>query len=108
LAGEIFRGEERLTPANWCAYPAQIDGKLVTVAMFGHPSNPRSPATWFTMAKPFAYLSATLNLHREPLELQKGTPLELRYCVAVWNGQIEKTRIDEVYQWWLNWEKQEK
>ncbi len=104
-AGEIFRGEERLTPANWCAYPAQINGKPVTVAMFGHLDNPRSPTLWFTMAKPFAYLSATLNLHRDPLEMKSGQPLELRYCVAVWDGRMEKTKIIEIYQWWLNWSK---
>ena len=65
--GTIFRGEERLVRSNWCAYTAAIDGKPVTVAMFGHPDNPRHPTTWFTMAKPFAYLSATMNLHEEPL-----------------------------------------
>ncbi len=54
--GTIFRGEERLVQSNWCAYTAAVDGKPVTVAMFGHPANPR-PTTWFTMAKPFAYLS---------------------------------------------------
>ena len=55
--GTIFRGEERLVRSNWCAYTAAIDGKPVTVAMLGHPDNPRHPTTWFTMAKPFAYLS---------------------------------------------------
>jgi hypothetical protein len=108
LAGEIFRGEERLTPADWCAYPAQIDGKPVTVAMFGHPGNPRSPTLWFTMAKPFAYLSATLNLHQEPLVMKSGQALDLRYCIAVWDGRMEKTKIEEIYQWWLNWSKMNK
>jgi hypothetical protein len=101
LAGEVFRGDERLTPTSWCAYTAGINGKPVTVAMFGHPDNLRSPALWFTMAKPFAYLAATLNLHREPLEVTASRPLELRYCVAVWDGRIEKGRIEQVFRWWL-------
>jgi hypothetical protein len=100
LAGEVFRGDERLTPTTWCAYTAEINGKPVTVVMFGHPMNPRSPVLWFTMAKPFAYLAATLNLHREPLEVTASKPLELRYCVAVWDGRIEKSRAEQLYRWW--------
>jgi hypothetical protein len=105
LPGEIFRGEERLINTSWCAYSAGIDGKPVTVAMFGHPDNPQSPTTWFTMAKPFAYLAATMNLLRQPYELTAGTTLNLRYCIAVWDGQIAKEKIDELFRWWLNWEK---
>jgi hypothetical protein len=105
LAGEIFRGEERLTPADWCAYSAEIAGKPVTVAMFGHPDNLRSPTTWFTMAKPFAYLSATMKLHLEPLDLIAEKPLGLRYGVAVWDGRIEKNQIDGLFRWWVNWTK---
>jgi len=101
-AGEIVRGEERLIRANWCALTANADGKLVTIAMFGHPGNERHPTYWFTMAKPFAYLSATLNLHREPLELNSEKPLVLRYGVAVWDGQVEADIVEQAYQWWMD------
>jgi hypothetical protein len=99
--GVIFRGEERLTRSRWCAYTAQADGRTVTVAMFDHPDNPRHPATWFTMAKPFAYLSATLRLHEEPLRLFSGTPLTLRYGVALWDGRPETAQIDELCRQWV-------
>lgn len=99
--GEIFRGEERLVPARWCAYSAKIDGKLVTVAMFDHPDNPRHPATWFTMATPFAYMSATLNLHATPMPLKKDLTLELYYGVAAWDGTIDDAQIEETYKIWL-------
>lgn len=101
-AGEIVRGDERLTCANWCALTAQADGKPVTIAMFGHPDNVRHPTQWFTMAKPFAYLSATLDLHREPLELIAEKPLVLCYGVAVWDGRVETDIIEKAYQWWVN------
>ena len=100
--GEIFRGEEKLVQSNWCAYTAVADGKPVTVAMFGHPENPRHPTTWFTMAKPFAYLSATLNLHKEPLEIASGNPLVLSYGVALWDGRIAGDQIERAYRWWIN------
>ncbi|MCL5281297.1 MAG: PmoA family protein [Planctomycetes bacterium] len=99
--GAIFRGEERLTRSTWCAYTAQANGKTVTVAMFDHPDNPRHPATWFTMAKPFAYLSATLRLHEEPLKLVSGKALILRYAVVLWDGRPETTQIDRLYKQWV-------
>jgi len=99
--GTVFRGDERLVPSDWCAYTASLEGQPVTVAMLGHPDNPRHPTTWFTMAKPFAYLSATLNLHKEPLSLDMGQRLVLRYAVVVWDGQADKDHINQAYQWFV-------
>jgi hypothetical protein len=98
--GIIFRGEERLARSRWCAYTAQVDGKTVTAAMFDHPDNPRHPATWFMMAKPFAYLSATMRLHEEPLKVLAGKPVTLRYGVALWDGRPETGQIDTLYRQW--------
>ncbi len=93
--GVVFRGEERLMRGRWCAYHAAINGRDVTVAMFDHPSNPR-PATWFTMPRAFGYLAATLRLHEDPLEVQPGKAIRLRYGVAVWDGHTERDRIKEL------------
>ncbi|MHC4656116.1 MAG: DUF6807 family protein [Planctomycetota bacterium] len=98
--GTVFRGDEKLLRSTWCAYTANADGKPVTVAMFDHTQNPRHPATFFTMTKPFAYLSVTLNLHKEPLKVILGKPLILRYAVAVWDGKVENDRIDKLYRLW--------
>lgn len=95
--GVIFRGEERLTRSRWCAYTGPADGKTVTIAMFDHYRNPRHPATWFTMAKPFAYLSATLRLHEEPLKILANQPLTLRYGVALWDGRARTSDIDNLW-----------
>jgi len=101
-AGDVVRGAERLARADWCAYTAQADGRPVTIAMFGHPENQRHPTHWFTMTTPFAYLAATLNLHKEPLEVASDKPLLLRYAVAVWDGRIEKSKIDRIYRRWID------
>lgn len=93
--GDVVRGTERLTDANWCAYTAQG----VTVALFDHPGNLRHPARMFTMNAPFAYQSATLNLWKEPFLLKKT--LDLRYGVAVWDGQPGRDEIEKLYQHWL-------
>ena len=100
--GEVVRGSEKLVRADWCAYTAKANGKIVTVAMFGHPDNLRHPTQWFTMTKPFAYLSATLNLHRESLKVLSGKPLELRYAIAVWDNRVKNEQIENAYKWWVN------
>jgi hypothetical protein len=99
-AGEAVRGNERLVRGKWCAYAAEADGKPVTVAMFDYPENVR-PAWWFIMAKQFAYMSATLNLHREPLTVEAGKPLTLIYGVAVWDGKAKAGEIEKLYARWL-------
>jgi hypothetical protein len=98
--GTVFRGQERLLRSTWCAYTANADGKPVTVAMFDHPNNTRHPATWFTMTEPFAYLSATMNLHVEPLKVVTGKPLVLKYAVVLWDGKVESDRINKLYKSW--------
>ncbi len=100
--GEIVRGEERNVPAGWCAYSAAPGGKPITVASFGDERNVRGPATWFTMAKAFAYMSATLNLYKEPMKLDADKPLVLRYAVVVWDGKVESEQIEKSYRAWLS------
>ncbi len=99
--GDLVRGDEHVTRSRWCAYTSLADGKPVTVAMFDSPGNPRHPAWWFTMSTPFDYLSATLNLYREPMELKAGTPLTLRYGVALWDGHADADAVEQLYTKWL-------
>jgi len=96
--GDVVRGDERLTPAKWCAYTAKADGKEVTVAMFDAPTNPR-PALWFTMKDSFAYMSATINLWKEPMELK--SPITFKYGVAVWDGTTAAEQIQKIYEQWM-------
>lgn len=98
--GEIVRGDERLTRCKWMAYTAKLAGKPVTVAMFDHPSNP-VPMTAFTMGDtgngPFAYMSATMNLHREPVKLKAEQSFTFQYRIAVWDGETAPEIIEKAY-----------
>ena len=98
--GEVASGDARLVVAKWCAYSAPAGEKPVTVAIFDHPSNARHPARMFRITKPFAYLSATLNLWKEPLQFKAGPPLQLRYGVAAWDGKADAAQIEKLYQRW--------
>ncbi len=99
--GQIVRGDERVTPTKWCAYTAKADGKPVTVAVFAHPENIHYPAEMFTMSRPFAYVSATCNVWKQPITIKAGKPLELRYGVALWDGAVDKKTVEKLYQRWL-------
>jgi hypothetical protein len=99
--GELVRGDEHLSTGPWCAYTAPAGGHDVTVALFDDPGNLR-PALWFTMKEHFAYLSATVNLWREPLTITEGTPLVLRYGAALWDTPVEKEQIEAVRRQWLD------
>jgi hypothetical protein len=90
--------ETNAARSAWCAYSASAEGKPVTVTMFDFAANPRHPATWFTMDQGFAYMAATLNLSKEPLKIDAGKPLTLRYAVAVFDGKVEKPAIDAMYE----------
>ncbi len=97
---KVFRGEEKLVRSRWCGYHAEVEGKDVTVAMFDNPGNMRYPAMWFMMARPFGYLSATMNLHEEPLEVDaKG--VDLCYGIAVWDGKVDSVDVEKMYKKWL-------
>jgi hypothetical protein len=100
-ASAVVRGSERVTPSAWTAYTAPASGHPVTVAIFDHPKNVRHPAGMFTMHKPFSYLSATPNVWKTRLDLNRGETLVLRYGVGVWDGDAVSDTIERVYQAWL-------
>ena len=93
--GKVFRGEELLYPGKWCAYTVSQGEHPLTSVMFDISGNMK-PATWFTMKNPFAYLSATLKYHEEPIELMAGKTLDLHYAVSVWDGVVPAEKIEEM------------
>ena len=99
--GVVVRGDERLISARWCAYTAEVEGRTVTLALFDHPRNPRHPARFFTMAEPFAYLSATLDLAERPLELARGETLDLAWGLVAWEHAVAPEDIEQTYRAWI-------
>ncbi len=100
-APENVRGTEYLTRASWAAYHSTSEGQKVTVAVFDAPSNPRYPAHWFTMYKPFSYLSATINTYRKPFEIDAGQAVRFHYGVAVFDGHAKVEEVEHAYSDWL-------
>ena len=95
----VVRGDEKLTRGAWAAARCEIDGRMVTVLMIDHPANAR-PVLWFTMGKPFCYLSAALGLDKTSANLAAGERWTLRYGLAVISGPADAVRLAKLAAEW--------
>jgi len=73
-----------ISKARWNAVTFDFKTNPVTAVVFGLPTNVRGDALFFTMLAPFAYVSATQGLDKEPLEYAPGSILKLTYLVTVY------------------------
>jgi len=101
LAGtrpDLSNNRQDVSVAPWAAVSFDVPGHPATIALAGHPSNARGDATYFSMLTPFAYLSATQGLDKEPLVYHRGEKFELRYLVLVYPdakpSQVLRERIE--------------
>ena len=103
IVEDNVRGDEKKTTCKWMAYTAELHGKPVTVAVFDSPDNPQ-PMGAFTMGQAgqsFAYISATVDLEKEPITLEKDKPISFEYGVATWEGKQSVDAVQKVYERWL-------
>jgi hypothetical protein len=93
--------------SEWLDYSGRIDGAVVGVAVFDHPSNPRYPTYWH--ARAYGLLAANIfGLHdfeRDPsrdgsLSIRPGQPLRFRYRVIVHPGDVYAAGIHDAYESW--------
>ncbi len=87
LAGarpDLANNRQDVSPAPWAAVSFDAPGHPATIALAGHPANLRSEAPFFSMLTPFAYLSATQGLDKEPLVYHQGDRFELNYLVLLY------------------------
>jgi hypothetical protein len=98
-SGDVVRGAEQLYTGSWCAYVAPFGDRQVTVVLLDHPENERA-AKWFAMQSPFSYLAATIGLDQEPLVLEQGESVNLRYGVALADGRLNAKQIESLRQAW--------
>jgi hypothetical protein len=76
--------KQDVAPYEWSAVAFDRPAAPATFALFGHPANARGRAVFFTMKRPFAYVSATQGLAREPLVYHTGDTFEVEYLAAVY------------------------
>ena len=89
-----------ITPARWSAVTHEIQGRDHTLVLMGQPAN-AGVTHFFTMLKPFTYLSVTQNLEKAPLEYNRGDPFELDYLLLVYPDKRPAEQIEARHGRWL-------
>jgi hypothetical protein len=97
---DLTGGKQDVSRGQWGAVSFDAPGKSATIVLYGHPNNPGGDARYFTMKTPFAYLSATQGLDREPLSYQKGEKFELNYLVVLYPGPKLPKELDQRGEEW--------
>lgn len=86
-------------PAQWCDFSGTFDGGKAWsggIALFDHPENVRHPSPWYGATGRGHYLNAALLFH-EPLTLQAGSVLHLRYRALIHDDLWETARLQSAY-----------
>ena len=92
--------------ADWCDYSGPVDGKIVGVAIFDHPKNPRHPTWWHVRdyglfaANPFGRhdFEKLSDKHAGDLKVSAGGSLTFRYRFYLHEGNETQARVAEHYQ----------
>jgi hypothetical protein len=109
LNSEGGAGEKQIwgKRARWVDYSGKVQGTAVGVAMFDHPSNPKSPTFW--MARGYGLLAAnafgesefTADKTRDgSLTIPAGGKLEFRHRVLIHPGDARTAGVEKLYQRW--------
>jgi len=91
--------------ADWCDYYGPVDGKIVGVAIFDHPDNPRHPTTWHV--RDYGLFAANpFGLHefeKRPagagdMVIPAGQSVTFKYRFYLHEGDEQQARVAEMYQ----------
>jgi hypothetical protein len=89
-----------VTAADWSAVTGDLASRKITIALFDARSNP-GEARFFTMLNPFAYLSVTQNLEKQPLKYSPGEHFAVRYLLTAYSEEKRSEFLDQRYHEWL-------
>jgi len=95
--------------ADWCDYYGPVEGKIVGIAIFDDPRNPRSPTWWHVRdygllaANPFGIHDFE---HKPPgsgnLTIPAGKSITFRYRIYLHEGDEKQGHVAEKYAEWKN------
>lgn len=95
-----LNGRQDVSQHKWGSISFAPPNQPLTMVLFGHPTNARGNAWFFTMRTPFAYLSATQNLDQEPLVYRTGQPFQVNYLVTLYPELTSPEAINTRGQAW--------
>jgi hypothetical protein len=90
--------------ADWCDYYGPVDGKIVGVAIFDNPANPRHPTTWHVRdyglfaANPFGLREFEKQpVHSGDFTIPAGQSATFRYRFYLHEGDEKQAKVAEMY-----------
>jgi hypothetical protein len=103
-ANQSYTGKstQNVIAAKWTSVSGLLAGQTVTLALFGSPKNAHGDGFFFTMLEPFAYLTATQSLDKQPLEYSTGGKFKLSYLLTVYSNEQPRDFIQQRYDLWLH------
>lgn len=91
--------------ADWCEYHGPVDGKIVGIAIFDHPKNPRHPTWWHVRdyglfaANPFGVHDFEKKpAHAGDFTIPAGESVTFRYRFYFHPGDEKEAKVAERYQ----------
>jgi type 1 glutamine amidotransferase len=93
LADDRYRG--RHTAMD---YAALVGGQPAGIAVCDHPDNPRAPTPWYVIRSAEMSFFTPAILCYEPMTLEAGRTLALRYRVIVHSGRFNAERLRREYE----------
>jgi hypothetical protein len=96
--------------ADWCDYSGPVEGKIVGVAIFDHPGNPRHPTWWHVRdyglfaANPFGQhdFENLPDKSAGDLTIPAGENVSFRYRFYLHEGDERQANVAEKYREYLN------
>lgn len=94
--------------AAWVDYSGPVDGKVVGVAIFDHPSNPRHPTRWHARdyglfaANPFSEhdMDKSQPAGAGDFKLAAGQSVTFRYRIILHEGDAKQAKIADQFAAW--------
>lgn len=95
--------------AKWCDYFGPVDGRIVGLAIFDHPKNPRYPTWWHVRdyglfaANPFGWhdFEKLADKTAGNLVVPAGEKVTFRYRFYFHEGDEKRGKVEENYAEWL-------
>jgi len=91
---------QNVIPASWTSVSGSKNGNDILLVLFGRSENAPGHGRFFTMTKPFAYLSVTQGLEQKPLEYGAGDQFRLRYLLTVYSEYKPREFIERRAEAW--------
>ncbi len=98
-APDLSGTQQDVSRHEWGSVSFPVPDRPATLVLFGHPDN--AQGDWFfTMQRPFAYLSVTQHLDEEALVYHRGDKFQLNYLVTLYPQLKTPQAIKQRAQEW--------